>query len=217
MKSFCVIGLGKFGMTLAETLVENGKQVMVVDINADRVNAIADLVTHAVIGDPTNETVLKAAGIADYECAIVCIAGNINDNLLLTMMLKELGIKKVVSRATNEGHARVLERMGADMIVFPEQDMGEKLANLLSRNNVTEFVEFRGYLIVEVKVPSSWSGKNLIQLDIRRRFGVNVLAITDSSGNVSVSPLPTRPFEEGDRMSVIGTEKDIQKLTRQLG
>ncbi len=217
MKSFCVIGLGKFGTTLAETLAKDGKQVLVMDVDADRVNAIADVVTHAVIGDPTNEAVLRSAGVADYDCAVISIAGNINDNILLTIMLKDLGVKKVVTRAINEGHQRVLERIGADMIVFPEKNMGEKLGYLLGRNNVTEFIEFHGYQIVEARVPSFWLGKNLIELNIRKKFGVNVLAITDENGEVSVSPLPTRVFEKGDRISVIGTEKDIEKLTRQIG
>ena len=130
MKSFCVIGLGKFGYTLAEKLAEDGKQVMVIDIDSDKINAIADKVTHAVIGDPTNENVLRASGVSDYECAIIGIAKNINDNILLTIMLKELGVKKVVARATNEGHQKVLKRIGADVIVFPEKDMGEKMATI---------------------------------------------------------------------------------------
>lgn len=216
MKSFCIIGLGKFGMTLAETLARDGKQVLVIDSNADRVNAIADVVTHAVIGDATNEAVLSAAGVSDYECAVIGLAGNVNDNILLTIMLKEMGVSKVVARAINEGHHRVLERIGADMIIFPEQDMGEKIGHLLGRNNVTEFIEFRGYQIVEIKIPDHWSGKTLIELDVRKKFGVNILAITDSSGDVTVSPLPTRVFLEGDRVSVIGTEKDIERLTKQL-
>ena len=118
MKSFCIIGLGKFGTALAETLSKNGKQVLVIDVDADKINAIADKVTAAVIGDPTNEAVFKAAGIENYDCAIVCMVGNINDNVLLTMNLKELGIKKIVGRAINEGHKKVLQKIGADMIIF---------------------------------------------------------------------------------------------------
>ena len=214
MKSCCIIGNGKFGYTLAETLADDGKQVMVIDIDADKINSIADKVTHAVIGDPTNESVLKASGVEDYDCAIVGLATNINDNILLTIMLKELGIKKVVSRATNEGHQKVLKRIGADTIVFPEKDMGEKLAYLLARDNVTEFIEFHGYQIVEMLVPKSWIGKNLIELDIRKKHNVSILAINNAEGQVSVSPLPTRIFEGGDKVSLIGTTKDIQKLTK---
>ena len=217
MKSFCVIGLGKFGLSLAENLAREGKQVLAIDTDADKINAIADFVTHAVICDPTNEAVLREAGVQDYDCAVICMASNINDNILLTIMLKELGVKRVVTRAINEGHRKVLERIGADIIVFPEKDMGEKLAFKLSHASVTEFIEFHGYRIVEIRVPASWNGKNLIELEIRRKYGVTVLAVNDAGGNVTVSPMPTRPFENGDLISVIGTEKDIDKLITQLG
>lgn len=214
MKSFCIIGLGKFGYTLAETLAADGKKVIVIDIDADKINSIADKVTNSIIGDPTNENVLRASGVTECECAVVGLANNINDNILLTIMLKELGVKKVVTRATNEGHQKVLKRIGADMIVFPEKDMGEKLAYLLARDNVTEFIEFHGYQIVEILVPDSWIGKNLIELDIRKKYNVNVLAVNDSDGNVAVSPVPTRVFGKGEKVSVIGTTKDIQRITK---
>ncbi len=217
MKSFCIIGLGKFGFSLAETLAKEGKQVLAIDADADKINAVADIVSYAVIGDATNEAVLREAGVADYDCAIICMTSNINDNILLTIMLKDLGIRKVVSRAINDGHRKVLEKIGADMIVFPENDMGEKLGFKLSHESVTEFAEFHGYQIVEIKLPASWRGKNLIDLEIRRKYGITVLAVNDRQGNVTVSPIPTRSFEEGDIVSVIGTEKDIEKLISQLG
>ena len=216
MKSFCIIGLGKFGVSLAETLAKEGKQVMVVDTDADKINALADVVTQAVIGDPTNESVLRSCGIADYECAIVCMSKNINDNILLTIMLKEAGVKKIVARAGNEGHKKVLEHLGVDMVVFPEQDMGEKIGYMLARENVTEFIDFHGYQIVEFSIPKSWVGKNLIELELRSKYGINVLAVTDTQGNVSVSPLPTRAFDMGDSVSVIGTDKDVDKLIKQI-
>ncbi len=216
MKSFCIIGLGKFGMTLAETLAKDGKQVLVIDADESKINYLADIVTNAVIGDPTNENVLKAAGITDYDCAVICFANNVNDNVLLTIMLKELGIKKVVARALNEGHQKVLERIGVDSIVFPEKDMGEKLAYLLGRENVTEFIDFHGYQIVEIRVPHVWEGKSLIELDIRRKFGVNVLAITDRDGKVIVSPSPSRVFGADEKMSVMGTARDVERLTKQI-
>lgn len=216
MKSFCIIGLGKFGISLAETLAHEGKQVMVIDTDADKINAIADIVTHAVIGDPTNEAVLRSCGVADYECAVVCMSKNINDNILLTIMLKEAGVKKIVGRANNEGHKKVLEHLGVDMVIFPEQDMGEKIGYLLARENVTEFIDFHGYQIVEFTAPTSWAGKNLIELELRNKYRINVIAVTYADGNASVSPSPHRAFEIGDRLSVIGTDKDVDKLLKQL-
>ncbi len=217
MKSFCIIGLGKFGTSLALTLAAEGKQVMVIDIDADKVNSVADVVTNAVIGDPTNEAVLRSCGVSDYDCAVVCMANNINASILLCIMLKELGVKKVVGRAINEGHEKVLIKTGADMIVFPEKDMGEKIGFMLSHQNVTEFIEFHGYQIVEIAVPDTWVGKNLIELEIRRKYGVNVIAVNDANEKVTVSPLPTRAFAAGDRVSVIGEDRDIDRLTKQLG
>ncbi len=216
MKSFCIIGLGKFGQTLAETLARAGAQVMIIDTDGDKVTAMADIVTNAVIGDPANESVLRAAGITDYECAIVCLTTNINANILLTIMLKEAGIKKVVARALNEGHRRVLERIGADMIVFPEHDMGEKLAYMLIKDNVTDYIEFSGYKIIELNVPAGWIGKDLVELELRQRYSTNVIAVSRADGTVDVSPTPTRVFVKGDRVSVIGADQDIERLINHI-
>ena len=212
-KSFCIIGLGKFGFSLAQTLIAEGNQVMVIDTDEEKVTALADGAANSVIGDATNEKVLRAAGIENYDCVAVCLSGNLNDNVLLTIMLKEMGIKKVISRAHNESHKKVLERIGADIIVVPEQDMGEKMGYMLSRENVTEFIEFSGYKIIEMLAPKEWVGKNLIELDVRRKYGVNIIAVVAADSNEpNVSPSPTRPFVEGDKISVIGTDKDIDKL-----
>lgn len=215
MNSFCIIGLGKFGTSLALNLVKHGKQVMVIDNDADKVNAIADIVTNAVIGDATNENLLRAAGVADYECAVVCMTCNTSDIILVTILLKELGVKKVIARAVNEGHKKVLERIGTDEITFPEHDAGEKLAFRLSKRSVVDYVQFAGYKIVEILVPSEWIGKNLMELNPRRKFGINIIAVTAAeSAKPNVSPAPDRPFCEGDRVVVIGTDKDIEKLAK---
>lgn len=213
MKSFCVLGLGRFGKTLALTLAQAGHQVLILDEDSDAINALADSVTSAVVGDPTNEAVLRAAGVRDYDCAVVCSASNINDNILLTIMLKDLGVPKVVARALNEGHKRVLERLGVDLIVFPEQDMGEKLAYMLGHNNVIESLNFDGYRIVEMRIPSGWVGKTLIDLDLRRREKVNVIAVRASGHPVDCAPSPTRPFTADDIVSIIGTDEDVDRLT----
>ena len=215
MKSFCIIGLGKFGTALALRLAEEGNQVMILDTDAEKVNALADMVTNAVIGDPSNENVLRSAGVTDYECAVVCFTGNVNENVLITILLKELGVKKVVSRAANDGHKKVLEHIGADIVVYPEKDMGDKLAFMLTKDNVTEFIEFSGYKLVEIRVPDAWVGKNLIDLDIRRKYGINVIAVTRASDDVAdVSPSPMRKFSSGEKVSVIGSDKDIEKLMK---
>jgi len=213
MKSFCIIGLGKFGQTLAVTLAHEGHQVMVIDTDSAKVTALADIVTNAVIGDPTNEAVLRAAGVRDYGCAVVCFTQNINENILITIMLKEIGVPKVVTRALNEGHQKVLEHIGADMIVFPEQDMAEKLAYMLAKENVTDFIEFSGYEIVEMHIPDGWVGKNLVELDLRKKYKVNVIAVSGEDGkNADVTPAADRLFKSDERVTVIGNKRDIDKL-----
>ncbi len=216
MKSFCIIGLGKLGQTLAETLTADGKEVLVIDVDADKINTIADNVTNAVIGDCTNDAVLRAAGVADYECAIVCIAQNINANVLLTLKLKEMGVKKVISRAINDGHRRVLEKIGADMVIFPERDMGERLAFTLARDSVTDFMEFKGFQIAEITVPKKWIGKTVIELDIRKKYGITIVAVTSADGTVAVSPSATRPFMTGDLISIAGSDKQVQDCLKKF-
>lgn len=215
MKSFCILGLGKFGTTLAETLSRNGKQVLVIDADADRINAIADNVTYAVIGDPTNERVLRSAGVKDYQCAVVCTT-EVNENILLTIQLKEMGVQKVIARALNEGHHKVLEKIGADSIVFPERDSAEKLAFMLQKDNVTEYIDFHGYRIVEVRVPHAWVGKSLVDLELRSKYGVTVLAVIHEDGVADIPPSPRRKFLEDELVSVLGTEKTVAKLTRHV-
>ena len=216
MKSFCVIGLGAFGTAVAETLAADNKQVLVIDKDPDKITAVADVVTNAVIGDATNQQVLRSAGVQDYECVVVALAENVNDNVLLTIMLKDMGIGKVVSRAQNEGHRHVLERIGADMVVFSEKDMGERVAYKLARDNVSEYMELSGFQIVETRVPDDWIGKDLIKLDIRRRFGVTIVAIRGANGEMDISPLPNREFTQGESMTVLGDGKAIEKLMKQF-
>ncbi len=214
-RSFCIIGLGRFGQTLAVNLAKTGHQVLAIDIDETVINVIGDTVTNAVVGDPTNEAVLHAAGVTDYDCAIVATAENINDSILTTILLKEMGVGQVVARAGSEQHERVLEKIGADMVVYPERDMGEKLVHILDRNNVLEYIEFSDtHSIVEVAVPSEWVGKSLIELNVRRHFGVTVLAVGDEGGMTNISPDPARKFVETDTVALLGENKAIDKLTK---
>lgn len=216
MNSFCIIGLGKFGASLAESLVEYDKQVMVIDVDAEKVTFMADKVTNAVIGDATNINLLRVAGVADYDCAVVCMNSNTSDIILVTILLKELGVKKVISRAVNDGHKKVLEHIGTDDIVYPEHDMGKKIAFRLSTPSVTDYVQFAGYRVVEMVVPESWIGKSLVGLNLRRTYGVNVIAVRGTDGVVDVSPSPDRVFVKGERVSVVGNDDEIEKMTNRL-
>ncbi len=217
MRSFCIIGLGCFGMAITRSLLEKKSQVLVIDEDADAVNSIADSVTGAVIGDPTNEAVLRAAGVTDYDCAVVCIDDNMNNSVLCTMILKELGVKEVVSRAMNDRHKRVLERVGADIVVFPEQDMGDRMAQILVKKDILDYFSFsEDCSIAEIHIPKEWAGKSIIECNIRRHYGVNVIAVRPAGGKLNFAPKPDEPLREEDTVTVIGTDDQIDRLARRL-
>lgn len=215
-RSFCIIGLGRFGQTLAVNLAKTDHQVLVIDENEDVVTVMSDAVTNAVVGDPTSEQVLRAAGVQDYDCAVVALGNDMNDSILITLTLKDIGVKQVVARAASEQHGRVLEKIGADMVVFPEKDMGEKLVNILDRNNVLEYIEFSdSHSIVEVTVPEKWVGKSLIELNVRRQYGVTVLAVGNhETGEMNISPDPARKFTGSETVALLGENKAIDKITK---
>jgi len=217
MRSFCVVGLGCFGMALTNALLEKKAQVLVISEDAEAVNSMADRVTGAVIGDPTSEAVLRSAGVADYDCAVVCIDDNMSDSILATMILKELGVGEVVSRAMNERHKRILTRVGADMTVFPEEDMGDRLAQVLFKKDVLEYFSFSDdYSIVEILVPKEWVGRSMIDVHVRHRYGVTIVAVRHAGGKLDVLPAPDALFEESDTITVVGTDDKIEKLTKRL-
>lgn len=212
--SFCVIGLGKFGQSLALSLMKGGNQVTVIDYDPNMVNSIADQVTEAIIGDPTNENFLKASGVADCDCAVICTSAAMNDSILITIILKELGVKRIVARAISERHKMVLEKVGADIIVYPEKDMGEKLATLLSHKRLLDYFEFSNqYSIAEIVVPEKWFGKSIAQNDIRKKFNVTIIAVRHKDGKVDITPDPSTIFEDGDSISIVGDPNTVEKLT----
>lgn len=216
MKSFVVFGLDAFGQTLAVSLEQSGHQVMVIDQDDEAVRKVADITTDAIIGDPMSESVLRKAGVTSFETAVISFPGAINNTILLTMMLKDMGVKRVVARACSELECRVLEKIGVDTIVFPERDMGEKLAHTLDKQDVFEYLSYsEEYSIVEEKVPASWVGKTMIELDLRRKLGINIIAINENGkGKINISPAPDRQFLEGDVVTLIGSNKSINKLSR---
>ena len=214
MKSFCIVGLSQFGKTLARTLAREGAQVMIVDERADEVNELADTVTDAVIGDPTSQQFLDASGAADYDCAVVCLSGGIDESLLATLALKDIGVKEVIARAGSDEHRRILEKIGADSVVFPERDAANKLGFAMARENVTDFVDFSDeYSIIPITLPHSWIGKSLTQLNIRRRYNVTMVAIKKAgSEKAEINLDPDRPFEPGDILTLLGSNEDTVKL-----
>ena len=212
MKSFVVIGLGRFGSAIALELSALGHEVLAMDLSEDKVQQVADQVTHAVAGDARNMEVLKTLGVGSFDCAVVAMGSDVGNSALITLNLKELGVKQVVCKAQSHIHSQVLEKIGADRVIFPEHEMGLKVAQGLSSSNVLNFIEFSGdYGIVEIALPKSWQGKTLKELDVRNAFHVTVIALR-RGGQLNVSPRADVPMESGDNIVALGKSDDINRL-----
>jgi len=216
MKSFVVIGLGRFGSNLAKTLFSLGYEVLAIDENEENVQKISNFVTHAVIGDAKDENVLRSIGVRNFDCAVVAVSNDLESSVLISLMLKDMGVKYVVSKAQSDLHAKVLQKIGVDKIVFPEKDMGMKVAQSLAMNNILDYIELSDtYSIVEVIVPPKWVGKTLRDLDVRVNYGVNIIAIRhDVTKQIEVSPNPDNKLMEKDALVIIGSNQDISKISK---
>lgn len=211
---YAVIGLGRFGSSLATTLHQAGNEVLAIDRNEERIEEYKDHVTYAVVADSTDEEALKSVGIRNFDAVIVAIGDDIQASILTVLILKELEVKKVVAKAINKRHGQVLYKVGADWVVFPERDMGERVATQLMSPNVLDYIELaKDYSIKEVKAPPSMIEKNLRELNLRARFNITVIAII-SDGKVSISPSPDRIIKEGDILVVIGENKDLDRFEK---
>lgn len=214
MKSYIVIGLGRFGTRAATRLYELGCDVLAIDRSSDLVQPISNHVTQAVVGDARDKEVLRALGAKDFECAIVAIGDNLADSVLATMNLKELGVPKIICKAHDETHRRVLEKLGADQVVIPEQEQASRLARSLSSPNVLDYIELSDeYGIIEVPAPISWEGKTLRDLNVRAKLGLNILAIR-RGGKFNVSPAADFAFVQGDVMVVLGDSRALKKVQK---
>lgn len=211
MKSILLIGLGRFGRHIAAKLDELGHQVMAIDIKEDRVDAVLPFVTNAQIGDSTNEDFLGSLGVRNFDVCIVAIGGNFQNSLETTSLLKELGAKLVVSRAERDVQAKFLLRNGADEVVYPEKQMANWTAIRYSADHIFDYIELtEEYAIFEVEVPKEWIGKTIGEIDIRRKYNINIMA-TKKNGELNITISPDVKFTEGQTMLVLGSNKDIQK------
>jgi len=214
MRSYIVIGLGRFGMEVARRLCELGCEVLAVDTNSDMVQQISADVTHAVVADARDKEVLRALGAKEFDCAIIAIGGSLGDSVLATLNAKELGIPRVVCKAHDETHRQVLLKLGADQVVIPEQEQAARLAKSLSSFNVLDYIELSSeYGIIDVPAPKSWVGKSLKELNVRAKLGVNILAIKQGQ-NINVSPAADYPIAQDDVMVVLGDAKALEKVQK---
>lgn len=213
MKSFLVLGAGRFGVSLAKELYNNGYEVMVIDIDEKRIQEITPYVTHAMIGDCTDEEVLKSIGVCNFDSVIVCIGGEMQSSIISTVILKEAGVKTVLAKAQSELHAKVLKKVGADKVVLPERDMGTRLAHLLTTKHFLDLIELSpDYSIIEILVPEKWVGRKLGEIDVRKKFGINVVAVKSKNNAIEISPAADTVFKKEDILIVIGNLETIERL-----
>lgn len=213
LKDIIVIGMGRFGKSLARTLVNKGCEVLAVDLDESKIQDISSEVTHAVQANATDEETMKALGVSNFDGAVVSIGTDIQANILATLILKELGVKYVLAKAISKLHARLLEKVGADKIVFPESDMGIRVAHNLLSFNVIDYIELApDYSLIEVLASSRIVGKSLKSLDLRRRFEVNVMAIKKKNDEIRINPSADDVIETGDILIVIGHNGGLEKF-----
>lgn len=214
MKNILLIGVGRFGRHIAMQLSQLGHQVMAVDINEERINDVLPFVTNAQIGDSTNEEFLRTLGIENFDVCFVTISSNFQNSLETTSLLKELGAKSVVSRAERDVQAKFLLRNGADNVVYPEKQMAKWAAIRYSADHIFDYVEIdEQHAIFEVQVPKEWIGKSVGELDVRRRFGINILGIK-RAGKTDVSVMSNTILSDDITILALGEYKVLQKCFR---
>jgi len=212
MKQFVVAGLGRFGSSVAKTLAENDYNVLAIDTNEERVQEISNVVTHAVEADATDADALKTLGVRNFDVAIISIGDNIHANILATLIMKELGVPYVVTKAQNALHGKVLSKVGADRIVYPERDMGVRIAHNLISSNVLDYIEFApDHGIIEIIVSTDMIGNTLAELELRSRFGVNVMAIKRGK-ELNISPGADDRLLKDDVLIVIGKNENLDEI-----
>ena len=210
-KTILLIGLGRFGLHIAKKLQELGHEIMAVDISEEKINQVVPFVTDAQIGNSTNEEFLKSLGINNYDLCIVTISDDFQSSLETTSLLKELGAKKVISRAERDGQAKFLLRNGADEIVYPEKQLANWTAIRYSSDHIFDYIELgEEHAIFEIEVPKNWIGKTIVQIDIRKKYNINIMGIK-RNGKLNLTIGPETKLVEDETLLVLGKHKDIQK------
>ncbi|MGN1368770.1 MAG: potassium channel family protein [Aristaeellaceae bacterium] len=211
-KQYIVIGLGRFGRSVATSLTQLGHEVLAVDSQEDNVERITPYVTQAVQADATNEDTLHELGIGDFDGAVVCIGSSSRDSILVTVLCKEAGVPMVVAKAEDELHAKILRKVGADRVVFPEQDMGQRVARSLDAPGILEIMELAAdYRIAEISTPADWCDKTLMDVHVRRKYGLSVIGIRRGKEFIASPGAESRLHAE-DTLLVLGKQGDIDAI-----
>ncbi|MCD8508912.1 MAG: TrkA family potassium uptake protein [Bacillus sp. (in: Bacteria)] len=215
-KQYAVIGLGRFGGSVCESLSKQGLEVLAIDTSEEKVSNFMNIATHAVIADSTDENTLRSLGIRNFDHVIVAIGDNIQSSILTTLLLVEAGVKQITVKAQNDYHEKVLNKIGAHRVVHPERDMGVRIAHNIVSKNVLDYLELSDkHSIVELMAGEAVSGKTLIELNIRAKYGCNIMAIKQGD-DINVSPSAQEVINKGDILIVIGADTDIQRMEKVL-
>jgi trk system potassium uptake protein TrkA len=213
---YAVIGLGRFGSSLARELIKLGHEVLGIDQDEEAVDEMSEVLTHVVVADSTDEEVLRSLGIRNFDCVIVAIGSDIQSSILTAILLKDIGVPLVVTKALSELHGKVLSKIGVDRVIFPERDMGIRVAHQLVSPNLLDFIELsRDYTIAELSVPKRMSGRTLKDLNLRVKYGCSVVAINKKEG-VIIAPTANDLLEERDIMVIIGTNSQIESFENEV-
>ena len=215
MKSILVIGIGRFGKHLCQDLVENGNDVMAVDEREENLEEILPIVTSAKIGDCTKEEVLRSFGVRNFDICFVCIGTNFQSSLEVTNLLKEMGAKYVISKATRDIQAKFLLKNGADEVVYPDRDIAKRMATRVSTSHVYDYVEMGQYSIYEIQPLEEWIGKTIREVDFRAKYNVSIMG-TKRGDETSLMITPEHIFEKEEHLIVIGKKEDIDRILKQL-
>lgn len=212
MKQFVVIGLGRFGSSVAKNLMNNGNEVVAIDKDEERVNKLRDDLTHVVEADAADADVLESLGVGNLDVGVVSIGDDVHANILTTLILKEKGVPRVVARAVNDMHGKILSRVGADEVVFPERDMGERVAQHLISENMVDYIEVTSdHSIIEIIAPEFMVDRTLKDINLRSEYDINVMAIKRGE-NLNFTPGGNDRIEEGDVLVILGQNEQLEKI-----
>jgi trk system potassium uptake protein TrkA len=216
-KQFVIIGLGRFGSSIAKTVYNLGHDVLAIDINEDKIQEIVDNVTHAVQMDATDENALRTLGIRNFDVAVVTIGSNIQASIMVTLLVKEMGVKYILSKGNSELQAKVLYKIGADRVILPEQDMGTRVAHNLVSSNILDYIELSSeYSMIEIEPLNEWYNKSLKDTRIRASYGINVVAIK-TEHEINVSPSADYIIKNKDVLVALGSSFDLSKFEGMMG
>ena len=214
-KQFIVVGLGRFGISVATTLSSMGHDVLAIDKSAEAVQDIAEKVTHAVQMDATDEYALKSLGVRNFDVAVITIGSDIQASIMVTLLLKEAGVKYIICKGQSDLHRKVLLKIGAERVVLPEKEMGIRVAHNLVSANLLDLIELsENYQIIEMNAPKEWVGKSLGELDIREDYGISILAIRDVDDSINISPKAGVIIPPGAVIIGIGSDKALLNLEK---